>query len=570
VEFSDVRASLRRHWPVALVILVIIPMVMAVYLVRRDVVRPPARFTTSVDVLIPARDVETGAAPEDVPPVLLQGQTELANSDAVRREARENAGLDPVGAGDRIGLAAELQQEATIMRLSVSAPNPELAEQVIDGYITAYEDGRRRTVLEAALDLQEIERRVIGVLQRKIDTVEAELTRRGVPFPTVVLDQNPDDEINPPRGAVPDGASVPVPPNASSEDVLLLYERNALLNEIQRRQVNYSLQSTRAEIPAAFTTVVQRRTTARVTPPPPSPVIPLVTIFVGGLLLAIAVPVVLDRLDSTITEARAAPGALRAGLLATIPFMPRRLHRTLAPPGSSWELAFRSLAATSIATDRLPSAIMVTSPAGTTQDTVAANFAVGLAGLGAKVALIATTERQGWYVDAAPVVGQDQFDEDPPADDGVAAAAPSGAPVPVGGQPLGSGTRRPATFDMLLREAHEGRLNGQLLDRLAHQDIANLYVVPPGADDADLMLDGLPPLLEAMDRSGIDVTVVAGPAFLTDPNATIMAWSIRHVLWAIEIGHVDKNDAHLAADRLELAGVEPFGIALVNRSALRA
>jgi hypothetical protein len=28
---------------------------------------------------------------------------------------------------------------------------------------------------------------------------------------------------------------------------------------------------------------------------------------------------------------------------------------------------------------------------------------------------------------------------------------------------------------------------------------------------------------------------------------------------------VNKSDAQLAADRLELAGVEPFGIALVNR-----
>ena len=64
--------------------------------------------------------------------------------------------------------------------------------------------------------------------------------------------------------------------------------------------------------------------------------------------------------------------------------------------------------------------------------------------------------------------------------------------------------------------------------------------------------------------------MIAGPALLEDPNATIMAWSTRHVLWALEMGQVDKNDAHLAADRLELAGVTPFGIALVNRHALRA
>jgi Mrp family chromosome partitioning ATPase len=354
--------------------------------------------------------------------------------------------------------------------------------------------------------------------------------------------------------------------------VLLLYERNALLNEMQRRRVDYSLQSTTTEVPGAYTTVVQRRTTARITPPPPSPLIPLAVILGVGLLLAVAVPVIMDRLDSTITEARAAPGALRAGLLANIPSMPRRLHRSLAPPGSSWELAFRSLAATSIATDRLPSAIMVTSPAGTTQDAVAANFAVGLAGLGATVALVATTSRQGWYVDSAPEPGDDgavDDDDEMSEVDGGATGGPTASAVSPGGPSTGTMTR-PATFDRLLREANEGTLNGDLHNRLAHQDIPNLYVVPPGPEDAELVLDGLPPLLEALGQSGIDVTVVAGPALLTDPNATIMAWSIRHVLWAIEIGNVDKNDAQLAADRLELAGVEPFGIALVNRSALRA
>jgi hypothetical protein len=567
---------------VALLILAIIPVVMGVYLVRRDVVRPPARYTTSVDVLIPARDPDTGADPEDVPPVLLQGQTELATSDAVRRSARENAGLDPDPTDDRIALAAELKEDGTIMRLSASAPTPELTATVIDGYIKAFETGRRQSVLQAALELQDIEKRVIGVLQRRIDSVEAELESRGVEFPTAPqqgqdLDDPDADGVFSPDGAVPDGFAVPVPPGASASSVLLLYERNALLNEIQRRQVSYSLQSTRAEIPAAFTTVVQRRTTARITPPPPSPLVPLAVILAVGLLLAVAVPVVMDRLDSTITEARAAPGALRAGLLATIPFMPRRLHRSLAPPGSSWELAFRSLAATSIATDRLPSAIMVTSPASTTQDAVAANFAVGLAGLGATVALVATTSRQGWYVDSAPEPGDDggvDDDELPEGDGGVVGSGPpaSALSAPSASSatgPVGTVTR-PATFDRLLREANEGTLNGDLHNRLAHQDIPNLYVVPPGPEDAELVLDGLPPLLEALGRSGIDVTVVAGPALLTDPNATIMAWSIRHVLWAIEIGNVDKNDAQLAADRLELAGVEPFGIALVNRSALRA
>jgi hypothetical protein len=37
------------------------------------------------------------------------------------------------------------------------------------------------------------------------------------------------------------------------------------------------------------------------------------------------------------------------------------------------------------------------------------------------------------------------------------------------------------------------------------------------------------------------------------------------MLWAVEMGHVDSRDAQLAADRLDMAGVAPFGIAVVNR-----
>ena len=318
--------------------------------------------------------------------------------------------------------------------------------------------------------------------------------------------------------------------------------------------------ATQATAPGTFTTVVQRRSTARITPPPPSPLIPLLEILGVGLLLALAIPVLLDKADSTITEAKAAPGALRAGVLVTVPHMPRRLHRSLAPPGSSWELAFRSLAATSISTDRLPKAIMVTSPSEATQDAVAANFAAGLAGLGVRVALVGTIPRQDWFLN-------DDVD-----DDGEPAPSSNGSGAPAGRPDVPGTTQAPAriaTFPELLNDAQNGRLGIDIRPRLGRRDLENLYIVPPGDEHAELSLDGLPPLLDALARSEIDITVLAGPALLDDPNATIIAWSTRHVLWAIEIGHVDKNDAALAADRLELAGVEPFGIALVNRSALR-
>jgi hypothetical protein len=302
--------------------------------------------------------------------------------------------------------------------------------------------------------------------------------------------------------------------------------------------------------------VVQERTTARITPPPPSPVPTLLQILGIGLLLAIAVPFVIDRFDRTITEARAVPGALRSEVLASFPPIPRRLQRRLAPPGSSWELLFRSLAATSISTDRLPGAIMVASPTGITQDFVAANFAAGLAGLGVRVALVGTVPRQSWFI-RDEIAPEDAADEQV-AESPVLAGAPGGPRLP----------DRPPTFPDLLRQVETGGLVGDLRPRLGRRT-ENLFVVPPGDEDTELSLDGLPPLLDALARSGIDVVVVAAPEFLADPNSTIIAWSTRHVLWALELGQVAKADASLAADRLELAGVEPFGIALFKRHAAR-
>lgn len=593
MNINEVGASLRRHWPVVVVIIALIPLVMVGYLVNRDVIRPPDRFTTSADILIPARD-EGGLAPEGVPPVLLQGQLDLAQSDTVRDTALRDAGIDPDSA-EGMGFDASLEKDATIMRLSVAGPEPGLAAAVLDKYVQAYQEGRRASVRDAAIGLQETELRVVGILQRKISLVEERLDTFGVAFPAVV----------------PDGGVLELPPDMPSDAVLIAYERNSLLNELQRRQVSFSIQATTAEIPAAYATLVQTRSAAKVTPPPPSPLAPLLEILAGGLLLALLVPVLIDRFDATITESRAAPRALRARLLGTIPYVPRRIQDAYAPRGSVWDHAFRSLAATSISTDQLPKAIVVTCPVGTTQDNVAANFAAGLARLGVTVALVGTVPRQDWYlhdvVDASDLPDDLYLDIDAPLEDETTTTqaeeespsmeAPGGLPAaggPGGGPHQRSGEATEAltstappraevataarttielseipTFPELLEAAHANRLGDDLRTRLATSSVNDLYVVPPGNVDEELRLDGLPPLLDALSRTGIDVTVLAGPALLEGPDATIIAWSTRHVLWAIEIGRVKTRDAQLAAERLELAGVEPFGITVVNRMALK-
>lgn len=621
---SDVGAALRRRWPIAVAIILLVPVAVGVYLASRDVTRPAARYTTSADMLIPAYDPETGDAPDRVPPVLLQGQRELALSRNTRDLALQAAGFDP-DANNNLGFDAQLNESSTIMTLSVVAMKPETAAAVLDEYIVAFEEGRRQSVLDAAVERADIEVRTIGVLVRKLSDIERQLSALGVPLPATV----------------PDGSVVPTPLGASIETALLLYQRNAALNEMQRRHVNYSLQITLAAIPGDFTTVVQRRSTARVVPPPPSPLIPILEIIGAGLFLAVAVPVTLDRFDATITEARSAPGAFRARLLATIPYMPHRLQSEYAPPGSTWDAAFRSLAATSISTDQLPKAIMVTCPVGATQDSVAANFAVGLASLGATVALVGTVPRQGWFLQGdgggpalGPEGGQGESGEGESAEvdvyvdvDALAAGEERPEAEPHDGEPLTGGGAPPAgtaggetpgggevgapasasetarsaveaeappapatvaapdgpdepvevptpvsfyavpTFPELLEVAQAGRLPAELRSSLGSNDVANLYIIPPGRSECPLALDGLPPLLEALAGNEIDVVVIAGPALLEDPNSTIIAWSTRHVLWTVELGRVNTRDAQLSADRLELAGVAPFGLAVVNRHA---
>jgi len=84
-----------------------------------------------------------------------------------------------------------------------------------------------------------------------------------------------------------------------------------------------------------------------------------------------------------------------------------------------------------------------------------------------------------------------------------------------------------------------------------------------GSLQADDLLEGLPSVLEGLAAAGVDVTVIAAPALLEDPAATILAWSTRSVLWVVEAGEVTDLEAREAATRLELAGAAPFGVAMV-------
>jgi Mrp family chromosome partitioning ATPase len=525
VQLADVITSFRRHWRAALAVVVLVAVGLGVFLFLLDQTRDPDRWRASVQVLVPARD-DKGNLPEGVPPMLLQGQEGVAF--AATDSALRAAGLaeeDP----DDFSFDFASNERGDIFTLTATAPTEEQAQDLARSYATSYLAGRRRLVSVGSVGESQGAQAALTRLQERFGEVEAELRRidpellDSLPDTAEPRDDEPADEG---ANTDEDPLGVDLPASTAIEIQLLVYERQDLLSQMETARRNFAQGSTDALVPQAYATIVERVTPENVTPEPLSPLIPIGVAFVVAALLAVAVPVVLDRIDHSIRDSQTAGTALSAPVLSTIPppASPASLA-TLARPGSARGHAFRTLATASVATDQLPSAIVVTAPVGTMQDSVAANFAAALADLGLRVALVPTHVRQAWYADA-----------------------PDGA----------------LTLPDLLALAYTGRLNGEVPHQLQPTPVDNLRILPHADTESDALIDGLPPLLRAFADGGVDVTVIAAPSILEDPAATILAWSTRSVLWVVETGQVTQQQASEAAEKLELAGASPFGVAVVD------
>jgi hypothetical protein len=386
--------------------------------------------------------------------------------------------------------------------------------------VSTYNSTRRETAAEASAGARDAARRGLEPLTERLAAVEAELQAIDPALLEISGTTSEEGEAA--------ATDIPIPPGTPLDTVLLIFERTELQSRILATQLEYARQGAAALTPSSFSTVLERFTPEQIVPELPSPVLPTLLFLGGGLALAVLVPVLLDLADRSIREAPDAAEAFGAPVLATLPAT--RRQASLAAQGTPGAAAYRALAVASVATDRLPNAILVTAPAGRAQDSVAANFAAALADLGVTVALVATDPRHSWYLDAS-------------------GAVLSGVDF---------------TLPELLDLAQAGQLNGSLSKRLVGTNRENLLVVPPGKAPYHGTLDALPSLLGALTDSGVDVTVIAGPAILEDPNATIMAWSTRSVLWAVRGGQITDEEAEEAASRLHLAGVVPFGIAMID------
>jgi Mrp family chromosome partitioning ATPase len=535
VQLADIIASVRRHWRVSVALLMLTAVGLGLFLFTRKEVRGDDKWQAQVLLLVPVRGKDA-QLPPGVPPSLLQGQSQLALSKPVIRTALRRAGLSP---DDESGVTFAFKTNfvpkdnntttdqsggrGDILTLTVTAPSQNLAVRLGDRYSDAYIKARRDVVAQSKDSGRRGARTSIEVLQTRLTQVDNQLQAAD---PSLLADIRSGDAAATRDSSGGGVAPVDLPGGTPLDTVLLAYEHRALVERITTARQTYAENSVGSLTPEPFASVVERPNPVQIVPELPSPLLPIAIAGIIGLLLAIGVPVLMDVLDHTIRDPRAAVKALQAPVLCTIPPSSSAELVGLARPGSSLDGAYRALATTSVATDQLPRAIVVTAPVGDVQDNVAANFAAALAGLGLEVALVATKPRQSWFADS---VGVDNV----------------------------------ATLSELLTVSVGGRLNGQIRERLAPSRLAHLAVLGAGPLQADDLLEGLPSVLEGLAAAGVDVTVIAGPALLEDPAATILAWSTRSVLWVVEAGEVTDQEAREAAARLELAGAAPFGVAMV-------
>jgi Mrp family chromosome partitioning ATPase len=551
LTLEDIFRSIRRRWRLAAGIFLLACIGVGVFVFTRERDKPPIRYRATVTVQI-ASPAPKAANPghkttsTTVSVAAGQGVAKLALSTPTRNAALRGAKLAPPSR--TVVFGAQVAPDGSVITLGVTAPTRVLATTVATSWGKAFSTARRTSAHDRIIAEQKQLTHKSHLLHQELLTVDLKLAKLlpgiygGVfrfdkSFGTSAAGKNSSGSntgagITP---AVPDGASTYV--------FNLALERPQLLDQITAIGTQTAKLTLTDVTPDAFARVLSQ-SPARPATKVRSTTVPAAGGLLGGLALGLAAAVLVDRRDRRIRDPRTAATAFGAPVLSIVPSATYSDYAVLSDPLSNVAEAYRGLAATSIATDRLPKAIMVSTPHGDAHEEVAANYAAALSRFGLKVALIATTPDQAWYAE--------RFDS---PHDGAADHA--------------SSNHGASTFPELLVAAHAGTLDGRLSEQLASDDRApNLVVVPPSSDaPAHLPVDGLPPLLQALGDSGIDVVVVSGPALLEDADATIVAWATRCVLWAIVDGEITSTEARAAAARLELAGVVPFGVVMVgNRS----
>jgi Mrp family chromosome partitioning ATPase len=510
----------------------------ALYLLTRDQALPPTRYRTSIAIAVP------GVAPEDdsrrnadnpldgVQQLLLGKRVAAARDPAVLAAALEQSGLSD---DDKRGaeLSAASNSDGTLITLTALTRTPEASDVLADAYADAYIASRRDDNLKGIQEQLNSEFNSLDRLQAERDRVDADIREALGELPPVATGGEGETPATGGGGGTQGTRPLEVPRNATLQQQILVLQRNALSAAMETAANTIATLRVEGAVPKSFADIINNGDPAKITKQLSSPLLPAAGIGLGALLLGFMAAVARDRFDRTIRSERSAALAFEAPVLSIIPRGRRRAPEfsVFDDPFSARCEAYRSLAARSVATDRLPRAIFVSSPRGDAYEEVAANFAAALADLGISVALIGTLPEQQWYLKPFDVA-EDEL----------------------------------TSLPELLHQSQRGVLNGQLRQRLAFTPLSpRLMLVPPGAEaELGLLLDGLPPLLESLANDGVEVTVIAGPPVLENSNSTLVGWATRSVLWVAAAGDLTSDEASSATAQLELAGASAFGVALIS------
>lgn len=520
MEATDVLGALRRRWRIPLFVFIVAALVMTALLVRAPEASTKFLSTATINLpIVPSDQSKRTEAVGTEAPDVVEGdgffQTNLALKPEVLRAGFDAAGIPQkeraaitveVVANDRLGTLRY------IVTTAAAADAEAVARSMATSFI-AY----RQSLIDT--DVAGAKATGLALVQRLNDLIgplNAALESALAAYPLQV-------NANDPEGP-------PIRPSLPLELRLQTSERDAVAVRLAEAEAAYSEAVGRGLIPDPFAELADS-SEARQTIDSGWPVlVPGLVLVAVALLVGVGGAVVADQSDTGVRGSANIVRTFRAPILGAVPRS--RRHDTdpaVLTDGSSVRgTAYRSLAATALATDRMPPAIVVTSPLDDCQLEVAVNFAAGLADHGTRALLIGTN----------------------PEHDKAFAA-------------IGAVNGSAVTLRELLERAGSGELFG-LIDALEPSPLHHrLLVVPSGCENGErLALENLPQLLSTVVMARSQVAVIVAPPFMSDPDATIIARAVRHVLWTISSGAVPQGVAEAAVSRLELTDVHPFGIAV--------
>ena len=282
--------------------------------------------------------------------------------------------LSHVPRSSGIGFGAKLSSTQDVLSLVVTAPTRIEAQTVASNWAKEFAVARKAQAKEAlrnkALNLD----KRVNQLHNELLKVDAILVKiMPIVYHGILRYNNPNGNYLTNGSGPP-----PVPEQGSVHALNLANERIQLLAELGTDGQEAAQLRITNVTPEVFAQMIGQTPALRVSHARATTLPALGGLF-GGLLFALGAALLVDRADRTIRDPEEAALTFSSPVLSIIP-ADGEDFAVIAEPNSLAAEAYRGLAAMSIATDRLPKAIMVSTPTGDAHAQVAANFAAASRG----------------------------------------------------------------------------------------------------------------------------------------------------------------------------------------------